>query len=284
MKRSAVKSAPSFALRDDGQAPAGGSSAVSVRAVSHFYEGSDGSAVQALDDVSLDVPGGCFASLIGPSGCGKSTLLKIIGGLLRQTGGEAYVQGKLVAGPEQETGYMFQDATLLAWRTALDNVLLPMEVRHGRKGAKRLRGRAEEVLRLTGLWDFRSAYPHQLSGGMAQRVAISRMLVGDPALLLMDEPFGALDELTRDAMNEELQRVCMSSNATAMMVTHSIPEAVFLSDVVFVMSRRPATISHVIEVDLPRPRTLKGTATSPEYMGLVRRVRGALDEGNEAER
>ena len=253
---------------------------VETRGIAHVYRAADGSEVHALDDVSIEIPRRGFASLIGESGCGKSTLLKIIGGLLEPTEGEAYINGEPVEGPEQDSGYMFQDATLLPWRTAEANVLLPIEIRHGRKRAKASVGRARELLAQTGIGPFAEAYPHQLSGGMAQRVAICRMLVTEPTLLLLDEPFGALDELTRETMNEDMQSMCAHSGAAAIMVTHSIPEAVFLSDVVYVMSSRPGRIVDTIEINLPRPRDFETTTSQPEYLEDVRRVRHALTTGS----
>lgn len=247
-----------------------------VDSVGHTYTGADGEEVKALDDSSFTVARGAFASLIGPSGCGKSTLLCIVGGLLRATSGESRISGEPVTSPSQDTGYMFQSATLLDWRTVLENIVLPIEVRHGRKRAQAASVRARELLNSTGLNEFEDSYPRELSGGMAQRVAICRMLVTDPDLLLLDEPFGALDEITRETMNEELQRVCLASGATSLMVTHSIPEAVFLSDAVFVMSSRPGHITTAIEIDLPRPRTFERTPADPRYSELVNSVRAAL--------
>ena len=234
--------------------------------------------VRALDPVSLSINNGDFVSLIGPSGCGKSTLLKIMAGLLPATKGRVMLQGSPVVGPREDIGIMFQEATLLPWRTALEYVALPIEIRNGSNVAKGEHERVRELLHSVGLKDFDKVYPHELSGGMAQRVAICRMLVMEPAVLLLDEPFGALDELTRDYMNEELQRICFERNATAFMVTHSIAEAVFLGDRVVVMSARPGSITEIIDVDLPRPRTLDMT-TREEFGQIVRRVRKQLDVG-----
>jgi len=234
--------------------------------------------LRALDPITLSINDGDFVSLIGPSGCGKSTLLKIMAGLIPSTGGRVMLQGSPVVGPRDDIGIMFQQATLLPWRTALDNVILPIEIRSGSKAAKGERARALELLNSVGLKEFDTVYPHELSGGMAQRVAICRMLVTEPAVLLLDEPFGALDELTRDYMNEELQRICSERNATAFMVTHSIAEAVFLGDRVVVMSARPGRIAEIIDVPLPRPRTLDMT-TREEFGQIVRRVREKLDVG-----
>ena len=234
--------------------------------------------VQALDPVDLDLLHGRFASIIGPSGCGKSTLLKIMAGLLRATTGEVTLHGTPVVGPRRDIGMMFQQATLLPWRTALQNVLLPIEIRDGSAAAKARTADAQALLEMVGLTGFEKVYPHELSGGMAQRAAICRMLITEPAVLLLDEPFGALDELTREYMNVELQRICQGREATAFMVTHSIPEAVFVGDVVFVMTSRPGRIAEVVTVDFPRPRTLD-MMTEPGFGEIVRHVRALLDLG-----
>lgn len=173
---------------------------------------------------------------------------------------------------------MFQKATLLPWRTVLENVLLPLELRDGRKAAQQQKGKARELLKMVGIADFEAGYPHQLSGGMAQRAAICRMLVTEPQVLLLDEPFGALDELTRERMDSELLRIVRSTGATAVLVTHSIPESVFLSDVVYAMSARPGRITRAIEIDLPHPRGER-TLGDPRYLELINTVRQALDEG-----
>lgn len=247
-----------------------------VQDVTHLYRGSNGQDVEALQAVSVNVSRGAFASLIGVSGCGKSTLLRIMGGLLSPTSGAVLSHGSRVIGPNRDVGFMYQEATLLPWRTALDNVLLPIEIRDGRSAAQAARPKAEALLATTGLAKFAKSYPDELSGGMAQRVAICRMLVSDPSLLLLDEPFGALDELTRESMNLELQQVCADAEATAVMVTHSIPEAVFLSDVVHVMSPRPGRVVKEIVIDLPRPRSFTDTTASPAYARAVQDVRQAL--------
>lgn len=234
--------------------------------------------VHALDDVRLTVSAGEFVSLVGPSGCGKSTLLNIVGGLLRPTAGSVTVGGRVVDGPPREVGMMFQSSVLLEWRSAKENVLLPIEISQGRKAAQRHSDRADALLDLVGLSAFANAYPRQLSGGMQQRVAICRMLIAEPQLLLMDEPFGALDEFTREFMNVELSRILHGSNDGAIFVTHDIQEAVFLSDRVAVMSARPGRITGIIDVDLPQPRTLD-LIGSPELNEYVRRARGKLQLG-----
>ncbi|MPZ87180.1 MAG: ATP-binding cassette domain-containing protein [Nitriliruptorales bacterium] len=251
---------------------------VEVEGVTKTYAKRD---VHALDRIDLELEQGSFSAVIGPSGCGKSTLLKVMAGLLPQTAGAVRVHGKAIAEARGDIGMMFQQPTLMPWRNAIENVLLPIEIRSGKRAAAAKRAVALELFELVGLSGFEKVYPHELSGGMAQRAAICRMLITDPTLLLLDEPFGALDELTRDRMNVELQRICLQRDATAMIVTHSILEAVFLSDRVYVMSPRPGRISGVVDIDLPRPRTLDMTA-EPECTGLVRKVRQRLDAGGES--
>jgi NitT/TauT family transport system ATP-binding protein len=232
--------------------------------------------IHALDRVDLTMREGRFYSVIGSSGCGKSTLLKIMAGLQPPSSGSVMLEGKPVLGPRSDIGMMFQQATLLPWRTTLENVVLPIEIRDGKAAALAAHDKAQQLLKLVGLNGFESVYPSELSGGMAQRAAICRMLISEPSVLLLDEPFSALDELTREFMNMELQRICMERNATAFLVTHSIPEAVILSDNVFVMSSRPGRFVEEIVVDLPRPRTLS-MLTSPEFGELVERIRKNLD-------
>jgi NitT/TauT family transport system ATP-binding protein len=175
---------------------------------------------------------------------------------------------------------MFQQATLFPWRTAVENIVLPIEIRDGRAAAKEAVGKAHELLEIVGLKGFENVYPNQLSGGMAQRAAICRMLITEPAVLLLDEPFSALDELSRDMMNMELQRICREQNATAFLVTHSIPEAVILSDDIYVMKPRPGRLAEIVTVDLPRPRTLD-MITTPKFGAIVDRIRSLLDKVEE---
>ncbi|MCD2185030.1 ABC transporter ATP-binding protein [Rhizobium sp. GN54] len=234
--------------------------------------------IRALDPVDLDLREGSFSSVIGPSGCGKSTLLKIMAGVTPPSTGSVILDGKPVLGARREIGMMYQQATLFPWLTALDNVLLPIRIRDGRAAAEARRKEAQELLELVGLRGFDKVYPRQLSGGMAQRTSICRMLITEPQVLLLDEPFSALDELARDFMNIELQRICLSRNATAFLITHSIPEAVLLSDVVYIMSPRPGKFLEAVHVDLPRPRTLE-MMTTPEFGEYVRYIRSRLDEG-----
>lgn len=234
--------------------------------------------VQALDKVNLVLREGSFSAIIGPSGCGKSTLLKIMAGLIPPSTGRVVLQGTPVTGSRRDIGMMFQQATLFPWRTTIENVVLPIEMRDGKKAAVAKYGEAKQLLNLVGLQGFEHVYPTELSGGMAQRAAICRMLITEPAVLLLDEPFSALDELSRDFMNMELQRICMERNATSFLVTHSIPEAVILSDVIYVMSSRPGRFVETVTIDLPRPRTLD-MMTSPRFGAFVGQIRSQLDHG-----
>lgn len=236
--------------------------------------------VVALEDVSLSLRKGGFTAVIGSSGCGKSTLLKIMAGLIPPTSGRVVLQGKPVTGPRRDIGMMFQQATLFPWKTAAENIVLPIEIRDGKAAAKEAMHKAHELLDIVGLTGFDNVYPNELSGGMAQRTSICRMLITEPAVLLLDEPFSALDELSRDMMNMELQRICREQVATAFLVTHSIQEAVILSDEVVVMKPRPGRIAEIVDVDLPRPRTLD-MMTTPEFGGIVDHIRGLLDKGED---
>jgi NitT/TauT family transport system ATP-binding protein len=230
--------------------------------------------VEALQEIELTIERGEFVSLIGPSGCGKSTLLRIIADLLQPTAGDVQVNGKPArkARLDQDYGIAFQQAGLLDWRTVQANIELPLEL-HGIDRGKR-RTRATELIELVGLTEFTSHRPPQLSGGMQQRVAIARALAESPTLLLMDEPFGALDEMTRERMQNELVRIAGETSAAVVFVTHSIPEAVFLSDRVVVMSARPGRITEVISVQLGR-RT-DDTREAPEFYAVITQVREAL--------
>ena len=229
----------------------------------------------ALQDVSLGVREGEFVSLVGPSGCGKSTLLNIVAGLVAKSSGRVSVHGSEMRGPSRSIGMMFQSPVLLPWRTNVDNVLLPIEV--FALDRNDYLQKAHALLRLVGLEAFAQRYPFELSGGMQQRVAICRMLLYDPAVLLMDEPFSALDEMSREFMNLELLRIWEALRKTVMFVTHNIGEAVFLSDRVVVMSPRPGRISRVIPIDLPRPRS-KATLSTDAFFHFVTAVRKTLDE------
>ncbi|MBD8878231.1 ABC transporter ATP-binding protein [Roseibium polysiphoniae] len=234
--------------------------------------------VVALENVDLTLRYGSFTSIIGSSGCGKSTLLKIMAGLIPPTRGRVVLQDKPVTGPRRDIGMMFQQATLFPWKTAVENIVLPIEIRDGKAAAKKAMEKAHDLLDMVGLKGFESVYPNELSGGMAQRASICRMLITEPAVLLLDEPFSALDELSRDMMNMELQRICREQDATAFLVTHSIQEAVILSDEIVVMKPRPGRIAEIVKVDLPRPRTLD-LMTTPRFGEIVDHIRSMLDKG-----
>lgn len=236
--------------------------------------------VIALDDVSLTLRKGSFSSVIGSSGCGKSTLLKIMAGLIPPSKGRVVLQGEPVKGTRRDIGMMFQQATLFPWRTTIENIVLPIEIRDGRAAAEKAKEQARDLLEVVGLKGFEDVFPNELSGGMAQRASICRMLITEPAVLLLDEPFSALDELSRDMMNMELQRICTEQEATAFLVTHSIQEAVILSDDIYVMKPRPGRLAEVVTVDLPRPRTLD-MMTTPKFGETVDYIRGLLDKGEE---
>jgi NitT/TauT family transport system ATP-binding protein len=227
---------------------------IHVDSVSHAYAAS-GRETVALDHVSLDISAGEFVVFLGPSGCGKSTLLLSLAGLLRPSEGIISIAGQKVDRPYTDVGVVFQDAVLLEWRTALQNILLQTEVR--RLPKVQAAERARELMGRAGIAGFEDVYPSELSGGMRQRVSICRALVHEPSLLLMDEPFSALDALTRDQMAVDLQALCLENKKTVVFVTHSIPEAVLLADRIVVFSPRPGRILEVVEVDLPRPRRLR---------------------------
>ena len=227
---------------------------IAVEEVSRVFTGG-ARGVTALDRVSFDIETGDFVSIVGPSGCGKSTLLKIISGLLPASSGKISVNGKRVTQPLENVGMVFQAPVLLKWRSVLGNVLLPVEF--AKLDVSNYADKARALITLVGLGGFEEMYPHELSGGMQQRASLCRALVTDPQLLLMDEPFGALDAMTRDELDLELLRIWEERKKTVLFVTHSIQEAVFLSDHVFVMSARPGRLLEAIAIDLPRPRTLE---------------------------
>ena len=247
---------------------------VSVSGVGKTFESSGGRTI-ALEDIDLAIAPGEFVSLIGPSGCGKSTLLRLIGDLTGPTVGSVTVNGKPArqARLDRDYGIVFQAPVLFDWRTVQANVALPLEVKGLARGDREQRVKA--TLDLVELGDFARHYPYQLSGGMQQRVSIARALALEPSILLMDEPFGALDEMTRERMNSEVQRIWQQTGTTVVFVTHSIPEAVFLSSRVVVMSPRPGRIVRVIDIDLPRPRT-DDTRESARYFTLITEVRETL--------
>jgi len=254
-------------------------SVVSLRGVSkEFGRGH----VQALTGIDLEIQPGEFISLIGPSGCGKSTLLRVVGDLIQPSGGEIVVNGKSAeqARVDRDYGIVFQDAVLFDWRTVEKNISLPLEMMGRDRRARNERVR--ELVELVELKGFEHHHPWQLSGGMQQRVSIARALSFDPALLLMDEPFGALDEMTRERLNLELLRIWEQSGSTVIFVTHSISEAVFLSTRVVVMSARPGRIVGVVDVDLPQPRTAE-TREEPRFAELIRDVRQVLRKGGGTE-
>ena len=232
--------------------------------------------VTALDGISLAIAPGSFLTLLGPSGCGKSTLLRVIADLAMPNAGNVSVLGgpPETARRNRDIGFVFQDAALLPWRTALQNVELPLEV--GGAAARPGNRSPAELLKLVGLEGWENAYPHELSGGMRQRVAIARALVSGPKLLLMDEPFGALDEITRDRLNEELLGVWESTGTTIVFVTHSIYEAVFLSQQVLVLAARPGRVRQLVNIDLPSPRRLAMRET-PEFVRLAGELRRILE-------
>ena len=244
---------------------------ISVDRVWKRYETRSGP-IDALSPISFEIPENEFVSIVGPSGCGKSTLLMIVSGLVPASGGIVRIKSDLVLGPYTGLGFVFQQDVLLDWRTVLQNVMLQAQVRRLDKARSIVRAR--ELLRLVGLEEFEDKYPYELSGGMRQRVAICRALLHDPDLLLMDEPFGALDAIARDQLNEDLLRYRSEARKTIMFVTHSIPEAVFLSDRVFVMSPRPGRIEDTVSIDLPHPRhlTIRETPKFAEYVGHIIRV------------
>jgi NitT/TauT family transport system ATP-binding protein len=234
--------------------------------------------VVALEDVDLDIRPGEFVSLIGPSGCGKSTLLRVVGDLIQPTSGDVVVNGKTAhqARVDRDYGIVFQDSVLFEWRTVARNIGLPLELAGWSR--ERRRDRVQEMLDLVELSGFEGHHPWQLSGGMQQRVSIARALSFEPALLLMDEPFGALDEMTRERLNLELLRIWGASGSTVIFVTHSISEAVFLSTRIVVMSPRPGRITGVVDVDLPQPRSF-ATREEPRFAELIRDVRRLLRQG-----
>ncbi|TVR01606.1 MAG: ABC transporter ATP-binding protein [Spirochaetaceae bacterium] len=257
--------------------------AVRVQDLKKVYASRNGDPVHALDRVNLIAQDGEFVSILGPSGCGKSTLLRIVAGLIPASGGDIFVQEHRVKGPNPNVGMVFQSAVLLHWRTVMENILLPIEIR--REKVDQYRERAMDLVRLTGLEGFENRAPYELSGGMQQRVSICRALITNPSLLLLDEPFGALDAFTRDQMNVELLRIWRGESSassarenkrpTILFITHSITESVFLSDRVAVMSFRPSSIIKTFDIPFARPRDLS-VITKPEFGELVLEIRSHI--------
>jgi len=243
---------------------------ISVRHVNKTYATLDGAPINALSDINLEIERGEFITVVGPSGCGKTTLLKILAGILSRSSGEILVGGTPIDGPSRQLGVVFQEPLLLPWRTVLQNVMVPIEIQ--RRPRTEFEAQARDLLGLVGLAGFDRKYPNELSGGMQQRVGIARALVHDPDFLLMDEPFGALDAMTRELMNIELLRIWSERRKTVLLVTHSIAEAVFLADRIVVMSPRPGRIAEIVSVDLPRPRRLD-MINSESFGAYVKRVR-----------
>jgi NitT/TauT family transport system ATP-binding protein len=273
--RASILTLPSAAVADNDDA-----CLVRITALQKTYKTKDGNVIEALKDINLDVRASEFISIVGPSGCGKTTLLKILAGILNRSAGEVVMAGESLDGPSRELGVVFQAPVLLPWRTVLQNVMVPVEVQKRDRAV--FEKRARHLLAMAGLSGFEGKYPSELSGGMQQRVGICRALVHDPSFLLMDEPFGALDAMTRETMNGELQRIWSESRKTILLVTHSIAEAVYLADRVVVMTPRPGRIVDVVTVDLPRPRTL-AMQNTPEFGRFVAAIRrhfhseGSLD-------
>src|SRR3954453_13318561 len=236
---------------------------IRLSGVSRTFAGRSGT-VEALQEIDLEVAEGEFVAVLGRSGCGKSTMLRLISGLLPVTAGEVRVGDDPVTKARRDVAMMFQRPALLPWRTVLDNVLLPVQIYGWRKAAHRQR--AHELLTLTGLDGFEKKMPHELSGGMQQRVALCRSLIANPRVMLMDEPFSALDALTREELSGELQRLHMENDATTVFVTHSIDEAVLLADRVVVLSPRPGRVREILDIKIPRPRTLGRTEHSEEVV------------------
>lgn len=245
---------------------------IHVRDLRKVYQARGGE-INALEDITFNVLDQEFFTIVGRSGCGKTTLLKILAGLLAKSSGSVKIQGDEVTGPRSDIGFVFQAPTLPPWRTVLDNVLLPIEILA--KNVKEHRSRAIDLLKFVGLEGFEDRYPRELSGGMQQRVSICRALIHDPPLLLMDEPFGALDALSREEMSLELLRIWREARKTSIFITHSIQESAFLSDRVVVMTPRPGKVQKIIEIRLPRPRTVE-MRHSREFLDYTKEIEEAI--------
>jgi NitT/TauT family transport system ATP-binding protein len=249
-------------------------SRIRIDNVSKTYQTKNGS-VQALAPTTIDFEPGEFVSVVGPSGCGKSTLLKMVAGLVSASKGTITIGDRIVSGPITDVGIVFQDSVLLDWRKILPNIMLQAEIRKLDK--VKYRQRALELLKLVGLEGFENRYPFELSGGMKQRASIVRALLHDPPVLLMDEPFGAIDELTREQLNLDLEHLWLRSPKTVFFVTHSVAEAVFLADKVVVMSPRPGRIEKILHIDLPRPRTLAMRDEDPRFGQYTHDIRAVFE-------
>lgn len=247
---------------------------VDIRGLQVNYQTRSGDRLLAIADMDFQLQQGEFCVIVGPSGCGKSTLLKVLAGLVKHTAGEGRIGSQGLGATRDDIGFVFQSATLLPWLTILGNVLLPLRIQR-RADKQQWEERARDLLKVVGLADFADRYPAELSGGMQQRVGMARALVHDPQLLLMDEPFGALDALTRETMNAELQRIWLLKQKAVVFVTHSISEAVFLADRIIVMSARPGRVLADIRVDLPRPRDMVNV-DSVRFAEYSRQVRAHL--------
>ena len=248
---------------------------IRIAKASKVFTARDGVSVQALSDIDLSIADDEFVSLVGPSGCGKSTLLRLVAGLVPSSAGAIDIDGVSVTEPRRDTAMVFQSPTLLPWASIEDNVLFPLKVMNLLDAGSR--GQAHDLLELVGLGGFERKFPRELSGGMQQRAAICRALIHDPRIMLMDEPFGALDALTREEMSLELLRIWTDHPRTILFVTHSIPEAVLLSDRVVVMSPRPGRISDVLEVSLPRPRSF-AMEGDPAFQATAQKIRDLIFE------
>lgn len=255
-------------------------SALELSDVTMTYPARSSGTVTALDGIDLDVKKNEFITIVGPSGCGKSTILKIAAGLVLPSSGEVSLGGEPVTSPSSDVGLVFQQPVLLPWRTVLENITLPLEVLGSGSKATRAQ-RARDLLGLVGLDKYAGHYPNELSGGMQQRVSIARALAHDPSILLMDEPFGALDALTRDQMSLELLRIWEQNAKTVLFVTHSVPEAVLLADRIVVMTASPGKIAQIIDVALPQPRD-NAMINTPEFGDYVQLVRGLLNADSTA--
>jgi NitT/TauT family transport system ATP-binding protein len=249
--------------------------AMQIRHATKYYKTSTG-AVHALEDINLDVAEGEFTCILGPSGCGKTTLLWGLSGLHDLTSGQVILNGTPVTGPRPEIGMIFQDANLLPWRDLMKNILFPFEIK--KLDPEPYRARIQGLIDEVGLTGFENKYPRELSGGMQQRASIVRCLSFDPQVILMDEPFGALDAFTRDEMNLLIQKIWMETGKTIVFVTHNVTEAIFLADRVVVLSPRPGKVAHIFDIDLPRPRSINQTFT-PEFIELVLKIKQTIIHG-----